>query len=69
MNGIQRHSPSQHYSRMLFSLVAIVVLLAGESLRAQDRVALLIANSDYAEHQLPEAKANVEKLATSAATT
>ena len=48
---------------MLFSLVAIVVLLAGESLRAQDRVALLIANSDYAEHQLPEAKANVEKLA------
>jgi sulfatase modifying factor 1 len=35
------------------------------SLPAQDRVALLIANSDYGEHQLPEAEANVEKLAKS----
>jgi formylglycine-generating enzyme required for sulfatase activity len=47
---------------MTCGLVAIAVLLASEGLRAQDRVALLIANSDYGEHQLPEAKANVEKL-------
>ena len=30
---------------------------------AADRTALLIANSDYGAHQLPEAKANVTKLA------
>ncbi|PHR97393.1 MAG: hypothetical protein COA78_27735 [Blastopirellula sp.] len=53
------------YSRISCGLVAIAVLLASEPLQAQDRVALLIANSDYGEHQLPEAKANVEKLAKS----
>ena len=36
--------------------------VAGSALHAQDRVTLLIANSDYGEHQLPEAKANVELL-------
>ena len=41
------------------------MLLASSPLSAQDRVALLIANSDYGEHQLPESKANVEKLAES----
>lgn len=30
---------------------------------AQDRVALLIANSDYGERPLPEAKTHVETLA------
>jgi hypothetical protein len=41
------------------------LLAASAPLSAQDRVALLIANSDYGEHQLPEAKANVEKIAES----
>ncbi len=46
-------------------LVLLYLLVANAPLSAQDRVALLIANSDYGEHQLPEAKANVEKLASS----
>lgn len=46
-------------------LVVLCLILASVPLSAQDRVALLVANSDYGEHQLPEAKANVEKLASS----
>ena len=38
-------------------------LLLSIPLFASDRTALLIANSDYGEHPLPEAKANVGKLA------
>jgi adenine C2-methylase RlmN of 23S rRNA A2503 and tRNA A37 len=41
----------------------VTALVVSNSLHTQDRVALLLANSDYGEHKLPEAKANVEKLA------
>lgn len=46
-------------------LALCCLLTTSASLLAQDRVALLIANSDYGEHQIPEAKANAEKLAES----
>ena len=46
------------------ALALCCLLLAAGPLHAQDRVALLIANSDYGEgQQLPEAKENVELLA------
>jgi formylglycine-generating enzyme required for sulfatase activity len=41
----------------------LLALLLAVPLFAADRTALLIANSDYGEHQLPEAKINVAKLA------
>ena len=44
-------------------LISVVALLLSVPLFAADKTALLIANSDYAEHPLPEAKANVAKLA------
>mgnify|MGYP001216686195 CR=1 FL=1 len=56
----RRHRPVSY-----ITVVALASLLAASPSAAQDRVALLIANSDYGEHQLPEAKANVEKLARS----
>ncbi|MFP6872768.1 MAG: SUMF1/EgtB/PvdO family nonheme iron enzyme [Verrucomicrobiales bacterium] len=43
-------------------LPLLALLLAGQ-IFAGDRTALLLANSDYAEHPLPEAQANVAKLA------
>ncbi len=39
----------------LMLLVSFLVSAAPVFLHGQDRVALLIANSDYGEHQLPEA--------------
>ena len=56
----RRHRPVSY-----ITVVALATLLSAAPSAAQDRVALLIANSDYGEHQLPEAKANVEKLARS----
>lgn len=56
----RRHRPVSY-----ITVVALASLLSAAPSAAQDRVALLIANSDYGEHQLPEAKANVEKLARS----
>ena len=53
------------HSIWITGLVVSCLPVAGGPLLAQDRVALLIANSDYGEHQLPEAKANVVKLANS----
>ena len=44
-------------------LISVVVLLLSVPLFAADKTALLIANSDYAEHPLPEARANFGKLA------
>jgi formylglycine-generating enzyme required for sulfatase activity len=44
-------------------ILSLLALLLAVPLFAADRTALLIANSDYGEHQLPEAKANVAKLA------
>ena len=58
-----RSTTQSMHSIWITGLVALCVHVAGGPLLAQDRVALLIANSDYGEHQLPEAKANVEKLA------
>ena len=43
-------------------LLSLLAFLPCVPLFAADRTALLIANSDYGEHQLPEAKANVKKL-------
>ena len=45
------------------SLLSLLALLPTCALLAADKTALLIANSDYGEHPLPEAKANVGKLA------
>jgi len=45
------------------SLLSLFALLPTFALFAADRTALLIANSDYGEHPIPEAKANVGKLA------
>ena len=45
------------------SLLSLLALLPTLFLCAADKTALLIANSDYGEHPLPEAKANVGKLA------
>ena len=45
------------------SLLSLLALLPTLVLCAADKTALLIANSDYGEHPLPEAKANVGKLA------
>ena len=44
-------------------LISLLALLPTLVLCAADKTALLIANSDYGEHPLPEAKANVGKLA------
>ena len=44
-------------------LLSLLAFLPCVPLFAADRTALLIANSDYGAHQLPEAKANVTKLA------
>ena len=44
-------------------LLPLLALFLGVPLFASDKTALLISNSDYGEHQLPEAKANVAKLA------
>ncbi len=44
-------------------ILSLLALLLAVPLFAADRTALLIANSDYGEHQLPEAKINVAKLA------
>ena len=44
-------------------ILSLLALLSTFALSAADKTALLIANSDYGEHQLPEAKANVAKLA------
>ena len=52
-------------TRTAIAAMLCFTLATSASLPAQDRVALLIANSDYGEHQLPEAEANVEKLAKS----
>jgi len=48
--------------RTAYLLILLAVLLS-IPLFAADRTALLIANSDYGVYQLPEAKANVAKLA------
>ena len=45
------------------SLLSLLALLPTLFLCAADKTALLIANSDYGEHPLPEAKANIGKLA------
>jgi len=45
------------------SLLSLLALLPTLFLCAADKTALLIANTDYGEHPLPEAKANVGKLA------
>ena len=44
-------------------LLPLLALFLSVPLFAADRTALLIANSDYGEHQLPKAKANVAQLA------
>ena len=44
-------------------ILSLLALLLAVPLFAADKTALLIANSDYGGHQLPEAKANVAKLA------
>ena len=44
-------------------ILPLLALLLTVPLFAADKTALLIANSDYGEHPLPEATANVEKLA------
>ena len=46
----------------LMLLVSFLVGAAPVILHGQDRVALLIANSDYGEHQLPEAQTQVATL-------
>ena len=50
----------RYLQRILFLLP---LFLATTSLRAQDRVALLIANSEYGQQKLPETKQNAETLA------
>jgi formylglycine-generating enzyme required for sulfatase activity len=58
--------PAIHKRRQLVVCISVAVLaclLSASPSSGQDRVALLIANSDYGEHKLPAAKANVEKLA------
>ena len=60
--------PAIHKKRQLAVCISVAVLawlLSASPSSGQDRVALLIANSDYSEHKLPVAKANVEKLAES----
>ena len=44
-------------------LLPLLALFLSVPVFASDKTALLISNSDYGEHQLPEAKANVAKLA------
>ena len=44
-------------------ILSLLALLLAVPLFAADKTALLIANTDYGGHQLPEAKANVAKLA------
>ena len=51
--------PSPMRAKFLISLLALLPTLV---LCAVDKTALIIANSDYGEHPLPEAKANVGKL-------
>ena len=47
-------------SAIIFLIFSAFLL---QHVSAADKTALLIANSDYGEHPLPEAKANVGKLA------